>query len=370
MVLLASSPKKAEFCFSYKNVEEKQAGRPQPFNYFIPYTDMSVTEEKGERRQSELSLRSALYRYIFVQGNETLLEEVLREWNRTTNGRIYFLRNDKKIARISSTDMEKLMKACSNDDIALDLQHPVRTLKPGDEITLANTPFEKKDTTYTVLEVRKKGPGIYQLQVEMKMFGVTFKNMYVTYTEEGDDQETKEMAALVCSTQKKLLDIFKRKVKNKGDERGREQVDADTLQSIYEQRDIPLPSGARKRHWLALMLICSHLMGQHDGKQRFLREVESELAAISKLRESKAATDTRAYLHIALYIATGNPMYRELAKIYVRKHAPSSVQLCQFVSTMSKHEASKVIGHTKKKRNMLLKDCGKPHLHEASVNDK
>ena len=350
LVLVASNPKKAEFRFSFKNMEEKKAGRPQPFNVFIPYTDMPVTEAKGEKRQKELSLRSALYRYVFVQGSETMVEELLHEWNAGVTDKIYFLRNDKKIATISCTDMERLMEACSNDDISIDFHNSVRSLKQGDEFSLTNTPFEKKDTTYTVLDVRKKANGVYELQVQLKLFGVSFKNLYVTYEDEGDEEEGLDVASLVCSTQKKLLDIFKRKVKNKNEERGRELLDADTLQSIYDLRDTPFRPGARKRHWQALMLICSHLMGSDEGRKRFISEVEAELAEISKLRESKAATDTRAYLHIALYIATGNAMYRDLAKAYVRKHNPSSVFLCQFVSTMSKHEASKVIAHHRKKK--------------------
>ena len=350
LVLMASNPKKAEFCFSFKNMEEKKAGRPEPFNFFIPYTDMTVTETKGAERKNDLLLRSALHRYVFVQGSESMTDDLIHEWNSNSNERIYFLRNERKIAKISCSDMKRLMDACSNDDVVFNPEKPVRELKVGDEFSLANTPFEKKDTIYTVLDIRKKRFGIYEIQVQMKLFGVSFKNVWVTYMEEGEAEDGRDVASLISSTQKKLLDIFKRRVKNQKEESGRLQLDTDTLQSIYDLRDIPLRPGTRKRRWQALMLICSHLMGNHEGKKRFLSEVKEELDEIGKLRESKAATDTRAYLHIAVYIATGNPMYRDLAKAYVRKYTPTSVSLCQFVSTMSKHAASKVIGHSKKRK--------------------
>ena len=65
---------------------------------------------------------------------------------------------------------------------------------------------------------------------------------------------------------------------------------------------------------------------------------------IDKKRESKAATDTRAYLHIALYIATKKSEYREMARDYVRKYDPKSQCLRQFVSTATKREARKFFG--------------------------
>jgi hypothetical protein len=127
--------------------------------------------------------------------------------------------------------------------------------------------------------------------------------------------------------------------------------DSKTLQSIFEKRDTPFPEGAMKRHFLALMLICSHLMRKEEDTQRFIKQVQQELAEIAKLCESKAATDTRAYLHIALYIATGEPQYRQLAKTYISKYQPSSPYLRQLVSTSAKRPASKYLGPKYRKKS-------------------
>jgi hypothetical protein len=48
--------------------------------------------------------------------------------------------------------------------------------------------------------------------------------------------------------------------------------------------------------------------------------------------ESKAATDTRTYLWIALYISTNDPAYRDAAKRYVQDYDPKSPKLRRFVS--------------------------------------
>jgi hypothetical protein len=62
------------------------------------------------------------------------------------------------------------------------------------------------------------------------------------------------------------------------------------------------------------------------------KKVLDALAEINQRSESKASTDTRAYLWIALYISTHNPIYRDAAKQYVRDYQPKSKKLRSFVS--------------------------------------
>jgi hypothetical protein len=174
----------------------------------------------------------------------------------------------------------------------------------------------------------------------MVMFGIQFENITVTYTDVVDSDSN---AALVSSSQKRLLDIFRRRVHRKETPVSAYE-DRKTLNDIFTHQDTVFPEGAMKRHFLALMLICAHLLSDESGVTQFREAVDKELSALSTIRESKAATDTRAYLHIALYIATGEAKYRDLAKAYVRKYDPSSPYLRQFVSTMSKREASRFLG--------------------------
>ena len=319
---------------------EEESGHDAAFSLFVPYTTLGTPKELDLSKE-HFSLRSALRRYLFVKGEEKRLETLLREWNRTYDDKTFFLRSDRvHRSRISERDMETLKTVCGNEQVSLDMPLLLSEMEKGQKIPLVGTPFDIKDATYKLLDVKRKRGGIVELQVELTLFNVTFQNLFVTYL---DPVDKNAHATLVATAQRKLLDIFKRRVGGKRTEVTDHEA-RKALQSLFAKCDTPFPDGAMKRHFLALMLICAHLLADEEGTGRFTAEVRSELAEIAKLRESKAATDTRAYLHIALYIATGEPQYRQLAKTYVQKYKPGSPYLCQFVGTASKRQAGKFLG--------------------------
>ena len=82
------------------------------------------------------------------------------------------------------------------------------------------------------------------------------------------------------------------------------------------------------------MLICAHLRKDTDGEHSLREEVLSLLADINSQSESRASTDIRTWLWIALYISTGEPSYRDAAKQYVKDKQPKSKKLQQFVRLM------------------------------------
>lgn len=329
-------------------MEEELDGRPASFRLFVPYTAMSVDGVPEQPLSDSLpSLRSALRRYIFVEGNERLLKSLMLEWNKLFRDKLFFLKNGSgHHARIRQSDMEKLRTACLGDAGQFDFKVSLGDLKPGQLISLPNTPFESRDCLYEVVSVRKKKAGIVELQVKMMLFGIYLNTITVTYNDAADSTSN---ATLVSLAQRRLLDIFRRRV-NRKETPVTMYEDRKMLTDIFSRRDTMFLEGAMKRHFLALMLICAHLLGDEYGVERFRKAVEKELADLSHIRESKAATDTRAYLHVSLYIATGEPVYRDLAKTYVRKYEPSSPYLRQFVSTMSKREASRFLGAKARKR--------------------
>ena len=341
LVLLASSPQKTEYRLQQWNMQEEQKGNPASFRLFVPFTAMETEGAAEEKPDAGLSLRAALRRYVFVEGNEELLHHLMLEWNKLFEDKLFFLKTGSKAnAHIRQSDMDKLQKACMGDAGRMDMSASLADVKPGQMIRLVNTPFENDDCEYEVVSVKKKTGGTVELQVKMVMFGIEFDHITVTYT---DTADSKSNASLVSSAQKRLLEIFRRRVNHK-ETPVTEYEDQKALTEIFAQSNTVFREGAMKRHFLALMLICSHMMGDEAAVNRFRIGVEKELEDISRIRESKAATDTRAYLHISLYIATKQPKWRDLAKVYVRKYNPSSTHLRQFVSTMSKREASKFIG--------------------------
>lgn len=102
------------------------------------------------------------------------------------------------------------------------------------------------------------------------------------------------------------------------------------------------------RHHMALMLICARLMGDEKALQQYVGLVDAELGDLSRLRESKAATDSRAWLHIGMFIATGKPHFRNLAKAYIKNYNPKSTYLQQFVKQSCKTAGERWIGLRKK----------------------
>jgi hypothetical protein len=110
------------------------------------------------------------------------------------------------------------------------------------------------------------------------------------------------------------------------------QRDAAMLTRLFRYRNHHVENEAARNHFLALMLICAHLCRFTAEEEELMGRVLDSLATINKKSESKAATDTRTYMWISLYIVTRDPAYRDAIKQYVRDHQPKSPKLRRFVS--------------------------------------
>lgn len=340
-VLTTNNPQRAKEHIEAWNLA---AERVQPGNYltsFIPYTFMDSCVFEQNTMKDKLSIRSVLFRYLFIKGNPVFIENLIKVVNQSVKDRMFFLYGDPgKVATIKSSDMKWLIRVCSNDNGAFDLPLTKADIQVGNEIPLRNTPFDTGNAKYKIVGYTKKKDHLYTVQIELTMFNVTFKKLFVDFKDVPDDANLSE---LVGSTQERLLGVFLRMVNNKQLE-SEKHKDEQVLGSLLGNRNVDFPIGAMHRHFLALMLICAQLLKDGEKKTVLQKQVENELAEISKLRESKAATDTRAYLHIAMYIATKSPIYRELAKAYVKEHNPKSPYLRKFISTSSKRQALNLFG--------------------------
>jgi hypothetical protein len=239
------------------------------------------------------------------------------------------------------------MRACCDAVLIKPENLSLTNLKKGDEISLAGTPFAGEDDEHRkciIQSVTRKKGGRVELRVEMTLFNVRFPNLTITLEDGGASKKASDM---VYDAQQKLLAIFRRKTNNKETEATRQQ-DGKTLQAIFDNRAIALPAGAMSRHYLALMLICARMLNDAKALQQYIGLVNAELSDLSRLRESKAATDSRAWLHIAMFIATGKPHWRNQAKAYIRQYNPKSTYLQQFVKQSCKTASEHWIGLRKK----------------------
>ena len=344
-VLTTNNPKHAKEHLEQWNIEmEDENKQEKSIVSFIPCTFIDSNLFEPSAMPDKLSIRSALYRYLFVQGELNDISSLIYKVNSGSNDRMFFLKSDSNTkSTITQSDMDKMVVLCSKEEYSLDIPLSVTDLKEGNMIALTNTPFEKDTAAYKIVSVVPKKNGAYKVQIELNLFNVTFKRLFVTLYDVPNDAHFGEM---VGHAQKKLIDIFSRMVNDKQTEATKAE-DQKTLRTIFEDKSMPFPPGAMRRHFLALMLICAHLLGDVQEKARQKELVEKELSDIAKLRESKAATDTRAYLHIAMYIATREAKYREMAKAYIREHNPSSLYLRKWVNTSAKRQALKFLGDKK-----------------------
>ena len=341
-VLTTNNPKNVKEQFEQWNIE-MEAGNKQErsIDYFIPCTFIDSNIFKASAMPDKLSIRSALYHYLFVQGEFEDISALIYKVNSSSNNRMFFLKKKSNTkATITQSDMDKIVFLCSKDEYSFNLPLFAEDLQEGKMITLTNTPFEKNKAIYKIVNVIPKKNGTYRVQVELNLFNVKFKSLFVTLYDIPNDAQFCE---IVGNSQKKIIDIFSRMVNDKQTEFTKSK-DQKSLRAIFKNRSISFPPGAMRRHFLALMLICAHLLGDVQEKAKQKELVEKELNEIAKLRESKAATDTRAYLHIAMYIATKEAKYREKAKAYVREHNPSSPYLRKLINTSAKREALKILG--------------------------
>lgn len=345
-VLTTSNPKHLEDLIAQANVLS-----PGQYDSYCPYT--MLPEETGSMiTDGQYSLRAALRRYDFVRIPKTISEHqfraVVSEWNRSSVNSIFFLRNgDHTIARVTTGQLNR-MRACCDAVFINPETLSLRDLKKGDEVSLVGTPFDAEGDEHRkciVQSVTRRRGGLIELRVEMTLFNVRFSNLTIILEDGG---ACKKASDQVYDAQQKLLAIFRRKTNNKETDATRRQ-DEKTLQAIFDNRTIALPEGAMSRHYMALMLICARLMGDEKALRQYVGLVDAELGDLSRIRESKAATDSRAWLHIAMFIATGKPHFRNQAKAYIRQYNPKSTYLQQFVKQSCKTAGERWIGLKKKR---------------------
>lgn len=330
--------------YQYKRLESHKKAI-QAYSPFVG--ESSLHKEFAEDR---MSLRYALRRYVFVQLHgltKPQFDNLLWEWNKSGDHHTMFLypnRESKdKPSAISQNDLDRLKAMCGDDQVSIELPTSFDQIRENDEIPLSGTPFEQEGAAYKVIGATQK-KGKVELQIELKMFGMTFPNLYVTY-ERGFD--AKRYSALISSMQEKILAILKRRI-NKKQSPVSKIEDKRTLRKIYEMRTQVIPDGTMKRHFLATMMLCAYMLGEKKQlKAEHLPRMLHELEAITSQGKSKSATSTRAFIHVALYLVTDDVKYRNLAKQYIAEHQPKSRLLHQFVTLIRKQDAPKLARSTK-----------------------
>lgn len=347
-VLTTSNPKHLEDIIAQEN-----AVSPGSYDSFCPYTSLPQESGGAEADSSLMSLRAALRRYDFVRIPKTADRQqfisTVAQWSRSSVNSILFLRRgDGVVAQVTPRQLD-MMKASCDSVLIKPEELSARELKVGQTIRLTNTPFDSDDGVgreCVIQSINRKKGGRIELRVELTLFNIKFSNLTVTYEDPGAGGKSSNV---VYDAQQKLLAIFRRKTNKKETEASRRK-DEQTLHDVFEDRTIVMPEGAMRRHHLALMLICARMMNDQKAIKQYIGLVEAELKDLSRIRESKAATDSRAWLHIAMFIATGKPHFRNQVKAYIKNYEPKSTYLKQFVKQSTKTAGERWIGLRKKRK--------------------
>ena len=350
LVVITRNPETVLYFIDRENLRHQYKrldGHKKTIQAYSPFMgESSLNKEFAEDR---MSLRWALRRYVFVQLHgltKPEFDNLLWEWNKSGNHHTMFLYPDKgsrnKPSAITQNDLDRLKQMCGDDKVTIELPSSFDHIKENDEIPLSDTPFEQEGATYKVIGATQK-KGKVELQIELKMFGMTFPNLFVTY-ERGFD--TKRYSALISSMQEKILAILKRRI-SKRQSPVSQLEDKRTLQSIYDMRSQVIPDGTMKRHFLATMMLCAYMLGEKKQlREEHLPRVLHELATINSQGKIKADTSTRAFIHVALYLVTDEVEYRNLAKQYIAEHQPKG-RLHHFVTLIRKQDAPRLARSTK-----------------------
>ena len=245
--------------------------------------------------------------------------------------------------------MESFIHTLSDMRLDFELTPSFETLHKDKLIRFKNHAFEGQDVY--VVDYKRTDKGItLSVAIELMTNRLSLKIYNIREDEifhvANENTTYANNNALVKRNQKHLLDILSRRI-NEKQTRASDMADIRLLGEIYATRFRQFADNevATRRRFMAQMLICACMSNDSQGKANYTNICLQELDDINKLPESKAATDVRARLHVALFIATGNPDYRRQARLYIQTHNPKSEKLRSLVRLVSKRNARSKVAH-------------------------
>lgn len=245
----------------------------------------------------------------------------------------HYLDTNGAYATVPDKMMQDFLEACVSYRGRFEIIPSISSIEAKDKVRITSGPF----TGYTAMVERVQlSHGAIQLVLSIQLVSGV---MNIRMNDVDKSQVTildRDAAGAIRTdfieyTQNHLLHILERRIKRNNDD-SRNRQDADMLTRLYRYRYHDVENESARLHFQALMLICAHLCRYKADEAQLQEKCQDALADINQRSASKAATDTRAYLWIALYISTHDPAYRDAAKQYVRDHQPKSVKLRSFVS--------------------------------------
>lgn len=280
------------------------------------------------------AIASDLSRFVFLKASDTAIDEIVcADAQQSCHVCLrYYTDTDGRRAIISSRVMQDFFDACLQHRGFFEIIPSLADIESMDKVEIKSGPFSGQHASVVRVQHTR---GEIHLDLAMELVnGVMNIRMCNVDSRDVTILNRSATAAIrkdfIEYTQTHLLAILEHRFKRVKEEAVL-QRDMAMLTRLFRYRDHLVENHAAQLHFLALMLICAHLCHNTKEERRLTELALNSLAEMNKKSESKAATDTRAYLWIALHLATQDPQYRDLAKQYVRDHQPKSDRLRRFV---------------------------------------
>jgi len=293
---------------------------------FYPYDFLKKTDDP---------VSDDLANIAFLKTTEADINSLVNdERNKVSRIRLmHYLDTNGNIATVPDKMMQEFLQECVRHRGQFEITPPISSIEAKDRVRITSGPFAGNEAL--VERVRLSHGAIHlELSIELlsgvmniRMCDVDRNKVTIINRDSADVIRTN----FIEYTQNHLLLILKHRI-NREEDANINRRDADMLTRLYRYRNHEIKNEATRNHFLALMLICAHLCRYKDDEKLLRNQIQGLLSDINQRRQSKIATDARAYLWIALYISTQDPVYRDAVKQYVRDFQPKSAKLRSFVS--------------------------------------
>lgn len=294
--------------------KDGQESLPQ-VQYFIPYLFLSKHQATSQEDAEAIrQVRSVLHSYVFIHASAERVQQLVdSDWNRGGVSQLSYKRSHggEPLSMVDD-EMQRFIATLKSSQLSYFVGQPLSDFTEGDSVTLHLDPWEGHHAVITHIALRN---GRARLTVSMDLMGDIIRISFPDIKEGDvtiDDPDRKRLLS------GNLLSNFEDEViKTLG-----HQNDTVSLHRIYAYRDIHVDDPDDLRRFTAIMLICAHLLGDHDAREAYLKHLNEWSPEMNKPR-----TDTEAYMITAMFVVTRNPELRDAVKSYLRTNPDSSEPL-------------------------------------------